>query len=107
MAGKAKGRYGTTGRVTPKKADVVAADRAERAERSGPAPSGRYTPPVPREWRESPKWVPALMFTFLALGALVIVINYTPLMPGGSSNWYLLLGLGLITMGFITATKWE
>ncbi len=101
---KAKGRYGTTGRVTPKKDEVV-----DKTDRSQPAPSGRYTPPVPKEWRESPKWVPILMFTFLGLGALLIVINYTPLMDkvGGSSNWYLLGGLGLVTAGFITATKWE
>jgi len=100
---KAKGRYGTTGRVTPKKDEVV--DKADRA----PAPSGRYTPPTPKEWRESPKWVPVLMFLFLGLGALLIVVNYTPLMDkvGGSSNWYLLGGLGLVTAGFITATKWE
>jgi len=101
---KAKGRYGTTGRVTPKKDEVV-----EKADRLAPAPSGRYTPPAPKEWRESPKWVPVLMFAFLGLGALLIIINYTPLMDkvGGSSNWYLLAGLGLVTAGFITATKWE
>jgi len=101
---KAKGRYGTTGRVTPKKDEVV-----EKVDRAAPAPSGRYTPPVPKEWRDSPKWVPVLMFAFLGLGALLIIINYTPLMDklGGSSNWYLLGGLGLVTAGFITATKWE
>ena len=42
-----------------------------------------------------------------AQGAILIIVNYTPLMPGGSSNWYLLGGLGLVTLGFITATKWE
>jgi hypothetical protein len=101
---KAKGRYGTTGRVTPKKDEVV-----EKADRSAPAPSGRYTPPTPKEWRESPKWVPVLMFFFLGVGALLIIVNYTPLMDklGGSSNWYLLGGLGLVTAGFITATRWE
>jgi hypothetical protein len=99
---KAKGRYGTTGRVTPKKDDV-----ADKADRMPPTPSGRYTPPVPKEWKESPKWVPILMFGFLGLGALLIIVNYTPLMPGGSSNWFLLAGLGLVTAGFITATRWE
>ena len=99
---KAKGRYGTTGRVTPKKDDA-----GDKDDRTPPVASGRYTPPVPKEWRESPKWVPILMFTFLGLGALLIIVNYTPLMPGGSSNWFLLLGLGLVTAGFITATRWE
>ena len=55
------------GRVTP------------RAQES----SGRYTPPIPREQKVSPPWVPALMFTCL------------------------LLGLGLITAGFITATQYH
>jgi hypothetical protein len=100
---KAKGRYGTTGRVTPKKDALVEAPDDHR----DVEPNARYTPPVPREWRESPKWIPYLMFTFLALGAILIIVNYTPLMPGGSSNWYLLGGLGLVTLGFITATKWE
>ena len=99
---KAKGRYGTTGRVTPKKDEV-----GDKADRMPPTSSGRYTPPVPKEWKESPKWVPILMFAFLGLGALLIIVNYTPLMPGGSSNWFLLLGLGLVTAGFITATRWE
>ena len=100
---KAKGRYGSTGRVTPKKDEVV------EQERTPPPPSGRYTPPVPKEWRESPKWVPIAMFSFLALGALLIIVNYTPWWDDlvGASNWYLLGGLGLVTAGFITATKWE
>ena len=94
---KAKGRYGTTGRVTSKK------DKVEERE---VAPSGRYTPPVPKDFHQSPRWVPILMFTLLALGVIVILVNYTPLWPY-QSNWYLLLGLGLITLGFITATKWQ
>lgn len=99
---KAKGRYGTTGRVTPKK-DAVVGPKEER----DVEPNARYTPPVPREWRESPKWVPILTLFFLAAGAILIIVNYTPLMPGGSNNWWLFGGLGLVTLGFITATKWE
>ena len=100
---KAKGRYGTTGRVTPKKDDIA------DAERTPPPPSGRYTPPVPKEWRESPRRVPILTVALPGLGSLLIIVNYTPLMDkvGGASNWYLLGGLGLVTLGFITATKWE
>lgn len=72
--------------------------------------SGRYTPPIPKEYRHSPTWVPVLMLTFLILGMIVIISNYLPgagFLPGDSNNWYLLLGLGLITMGFITATKYR
>jgi len=80
------------GRVTP------------RAQES----SGRYTPPIPREQKVSPPWVPALMFTCLLLGVAIVILNYLPhVLPGGTSNWYLLLGLGLITAGFVTATQYH
>jgi hypothetical protein len=53
-------------------------------------------------------WVPIVMFTSLGLGMLVILANYVSLLPGdGPSNMYLLLGLVLITTGFVTATKFH
>jgi hypothetical protein len=69
--------------------------------------SGRYTPPIPREVKVSPRWVPALMGALLLVGALMIILNYLELLPGGANNAYLLAGLGLITAGFITATQWH
>ena len=86
-----RGRGGS-GRVTPRQA---------------PSPSGRYTPPIPRTVRVSPVWVPVLMGALLALGALLILLNYFDLLPGGASNVYLLIGLALITAGFVTATQWH
>ncbi|HVV38693.1 MAG TPA: cell division protein CrgA [Acidimicrobiales bacterium] len=68
---------------------------------------GRYTPPVPKEYKVSPTWVPVLMFTLLGVGMLMIVTNYMGILPGGANNWYLLVGLGLITGGFITATRYH
>jgi hypothetical protein len=89
---------GHTGRTTPK-------GGGRPDDRTG---HGRYTPPVPKYEKVSPPWVPALMFTLLILGGLVIVLNYMNLLPGEeSSNWYLLLGLGLITGGFATATQYH
>ena len=66
---------------------------------------GRYTPPVPKEYKESPRWVAVLMFALLGIGMLLIVVNYLGVLPGGASNWYLLVGLAFITIGFITATR--
>jgi len=66
---------------------------------------GRYTPPVPKEYKESPRWVAVLMFALLGIGMLLIVVNYLGVLPGGASNWYLLVGLLFITIGFITATR--
>lgn len=72
-----------------------------------PPASGRYTPPVPREYKVSPVWVPILLLTLLVAGMLVILSNYLGLLPGGANNGYLLGGLGLITGGFIVATRYR
>ncbi len=73
-----------------------------------PQATGRYTPPVPRSEKVSPRWVPIVMFASLGLGMLVILANYVSLLPGDEpSNMYLLAGLVLITIGFITATKFH
>ena len=78
---------GTSGRVTPK--------------------AGRYTPPTPKQTKVSPRWVPVLMGAFLLVGALIILLNYVGVLPGSVTNWYLLVGLALITAGFVTATQWR
>jgi hypothetical protein len=56
----------------------------------------------------SPMWVPILMFTLLGLGILVILMNYIGLLlPGATSNAYLVLGLVLILSGIVTATQFR
>jgi hypothetical protein len=97
MAKGAERRSPKGGRVTPKGTQPV--DRG--------IASGRYTPPIPREVKISPRWVPIAMFTCLAVGMLLIVLNYVGLLPGAPKNMYLLLGLGGITAGFITATQYH
>ena len=98
MATKPPKRKVKGGRVTPKGGPVSAA--------RAPA-SSRYTPPIPREYKVSPTWVPVLMFTLLAIGLVVIFCNYIGVLPGGTKNSYLLLGLGSILGGIITATQYR
>lgn len=78
------------GRVTPK---------------GSPSASKRYTPPTTSDAKISPMWVPVLMFALLGIGMLIILLNYVGWLPGATSNWYLLLGLGFILGGIITATN--
>jgi hypothetical protein len=47
------------------------------------------------------------MFVLLGLGAVVIFLNYVGLLPGATSNWYLLAGLGFILGGIVTATNFH
>jgi hypothetical protein len=92
----------TGGRVTPK---GTRPDEHVRAEGSHPGASSRYTPPVPLSEKVSPPWVAPTMFTLLGLGTATIILNYIDVLPGGTSNWYLFAGLGLILAGIITATR--
>ena len=90
------------GRVTPK------GTGAKTTSTTTPASSPRYTPPTARDAQmPSPMWVPVLMFTLLGLGIIVILLNYVQLLPGATDNWYLLLGLGFILGGIITATQYR
>jgi hypothetical protein len=86
------------GRVTPKGGAATS-----------PTSSPRYTPPNPAgNLGPSPMWVPILMFTLLGLGILVILMNYIGLLlPGATSNAYLVLGLVLILSGIVTATQFR
>lgn len=94
-------------RRAPARAKGGRSSSARRVTRNPAAVSGRYTPPIPREFKESPKIIPYLMFGLLGLGMLVIIINYMDVLPGGANNWYLLGGLVSITAGFIVATKYR
>jgi hypothetical protein len=68
--------------------------------------SGRYTPPTPKEFYESPKWVPILLFAFLGLGAISIILRYV--VPAfENTNTPVLIGLGFMLAGLFTATKWR
>jgi hypothetical protein len=92
---------GTTGRVTPRSTGRVT------PKASAVTTSGRYTAPIPDEYRSSPWWVPTLVLAFFGIGVLGIILNYLNLLPGGPSNWYLLGGLGCIIAGFIAATRYH
>jgi hypothetical protein len=93
----------TGGRVTPKGGPTPRS-------RDGQVPeaSTRYTPPAPRDHRVSARWVPFVMFSLIVAGVLVIFLHYVDvILPGASSNWWLLVGLGSILGGIIAATQYR
>ena len=95
------GREAQSGRTTPRGGPTRAPKQTTSNE-----PTGRYTPPIPRDVKVSPIWVPILMFAFLGIGTLLILINYTGVV-WNTSNWILLGGLGLILAGIIIATQYH
>jgi len=98
---------GTSARVIPKSGHSTGTDHRT------PPPSARYTPPIPRELKVSPWWVPALMGVLLVLGVAVILLNYVGLLPtwgflpDDTSNGWLLVGLGFVLAGIVVATRWH
>jgi len=70
-------------------------------------PKRAHTPTAtpPKEDKTSPKWYAALMFSLMAIGVVVIILNYIGIFPGGTDNNYLYMGLAGIAAGFLM-TLW-
>jgi Cell division protein CrgA len=69
--------------------------------------SGRYTPPIPRQVRRSPRWYPWMLLTLLAVGVLFIVLNYIDALPDSPTNWYTLGGLICILAAALMSTRYR
>ena len=68
----------------------------------------RYTPPPPKKAPPSKLWVPVALGTLLATGLVIVITNYLNLLPGpDTENRYLLLGIALISGGFMMATNYR
>ena len=88
-AGGAKRGAAKPGRVTPKQTT-----------------SGRYTPPIPRSKKVSPPWYPWVLLTLFVLGLAVIVVNYAAIF-WSPTNWALVIGIALILVGTVMATRYR
>ena len=70
----------------------------------------RYQPPPRKKPKPSPRWFGASILAVMFAGVIAIVLNYLGVMPGTNgtaSNLWLFVGLGLIAVGFLTATQWR
>jgi hypothetical protein len=48
-----------------------------------------------------------LILLLLIGGALMIMLNYSGVLPSSPTNWYLVGGIGLIAVGFVVATQYR
>lgn len=67
----------------------------------------RYTPPPPKNAPASPLWMGVAITTCLLAGLVVVVANYLGILPGDAENRYLIVGLVLISGGFMMATGYR
>ena len=65
-----------------------------------------HTPPPPKEVKVSPTWYVATLFSLMAIGVIIIILNYIDLMPGEALNW-LYVGLLCIAVGFVMTLNYH
>ena len=96
----AKTQKPPAGRAAPKTHRGAATGRYMSAEQTG-----RYTRPVPKDTRRSPRWWGPAVISLFLLGTFLLVGNYLTFLPGAVNNWYLGAGFASIVLGFALATK--
>jgi Cell division protein CrgA len=69
--------------------------------------SNRYTPPIPKNVKTSPRWMGIAIIVLFLLGVLVVILNYADLLPGGVNNLWLVAAIGAIFAGLILATRYH
>jgi hypothetical protein len=93
------------GRTTAKGSPAGGQSRVGRY--TPPEEGGRYTPPIPKDVRHSPRWYGVTVLVLMVLGVLMILLNYLGVLPGSVTVWYLIGGLGVIFVGFLMATRYR
>jgi hypothetical protein len=69
--------------------------------------SSRYTAPIPKNAKTSPRWMGIVIIALFLLGVLVVILNYAGLLPGGVNNLWLIAAIGAIFAGLIMATRYH
>ncbi|MCL5048192.1 MAG: cell division protein CrgA, partial [Firmicutes bacterium] len=80
--------------------------RKRPAKKSVNRTDGRYTAPIPKSVKRSPRWYPVVLLVLLFLGVLVIILNFVGSLPSSPTNWYTLVGLVLILVSVVMATRY-
>ena len=69
--------------------------------------SDRYTPPVPKNAKTSPRWMGIAIVVLFLVGVAVVILNYAAALPGGVNNLWLIAAVGAIFVGLIMATRYH
>ncbi|MHB1710430.1 MAG: cell division protein CrgA [Acidimicrobiales bacterium] len=101
MATKAKSGPGKASKKGSSRGRTVS--QAERE----PKRSDRYTPPIPKKVKVSPRWMGPLIIALFLLGVVIIILNYAGVLPGGVDNWWLVGAIGAIFVGLMVATRYR
>lgn len=93
------------GRATKKGSRVTPSSKGGQG--SGSLQSNRYTPPIDRSTKTSPRWLGIVIIGLFLLGVLIVIFNYAGLLPGGVNNVWLVAAIGSIFAGLLVATRYH
>lgn len=68
---------------------------------------GRYTAPIPKSVKRSPRWYPYVILGLLIFGVLIIILNFVGALPSSPTNWYTLVGLLTILVSVVMGTRYR
>ena len=97
----------TKAKSGPGKAQRKGRSSGGRTTAGGPVQSQRYTPPIAKNVKSSPRWMGMVIIATFVLGVLVVILNYAAVLPGGVNNLWLIAAIGAIFVGLILATRYH
>ncbi len=65
-----------------------------------------YIPPKPPNPKPSPRWVPWVGLSGIAVGLLAVILVYA-LGPAVLPNWMIFVGLGVAGLGLVVLSRWR
>jgi hypothetical protein len=107
MASTAKQGPGNAQKKGRSSSGRVTASAKSGGASSSSVQSNRYTPPIDRSQKVSPRWFGILIIAMFGLGVLIVILNYAGLLPGGVNNAWLIAAIGAIFVGLLLATRYH
>jgi hypothetical protein len=97
----------TKAKAGPGKAQKKGRSSGGRTTATGTVRNDRYTPPIPKNAKTSPRWMGISIIALFLIGVLVVILNYAGVLPGGVNNLWLVAAIGAIFAGLLMATRYH
>ena len=72
-----------------------------------PQPAKGTQPAAPGPTGQSASWFGWLIAALLGVGVAVIVANYMSWLPGSPTSMWIVVGLAIVLVGILLATRWR
>jgi hypothetical protein len=97
----------TKAKAGPGKAQKKGRSSGRTTESPKSIQSARYTAPVSKSVKTSPRWMGISILALFLVGVLIVILNYADLLPGGVNNLWLIAAIAAIFAGLLLATRYH